>query len=209
MPGPAADDHELDARSVDLGALLDPGVGWMLRYQRGDERAFDQLVESYSPRVYALLTRFLGPSESREDLVQEVFLRVIRARGEYRPEARFSTWLYRIAFNLCVNENQRRRPSTPLGEREGEFHEGRVDPHAPAPGAALEREDLVSCVRAAIAALPPRQRMALVLAKYEELPYEEVGRVLGTSEKAIKSMIHRAREALRARLSSFLEEEVA
>jgi RNA polymerase sigma-70 factor (ECF subfamily) len=78
-----------------------------------------------------------------------------------------------------------------------------------APGAELEREDLVASVRAAIAELPARQRMALVLAKYEELPYDEVGEVLGTSEKAVKSMIHRAREALRARLSEFLEEEVA
>jgi len=202
MPGPAADDPELDQHSID------PGVAWMLRYQRGDERAFDRLVERYSPRVYALLTRFLGPAENREDLVQEVFLRVIRSRSDYRPDARFSTWLYRIAFNLCVNESERRRPGTSLDER-GELHEVWRDERASAPGAALEREDLVASVRAAIAALPARQRMALVLAKYEELPYDEVGGVLGISEKAVKSMIHRAREALRARLSPFLEEEVA
>jgi RNA polymerase sigma-70 factor (ECF subfamily) len=200
---PAPDDPELDERS------LDPGVGWMLRYQRGDERAFDRLVERYSPRVYGLLTRFLGPVESREDLVQEVFLRVIRARDDYRPEARFSTWLYRIAFNLCVNESERRRPWASLDERTSELHESWQDEREMAPGAELEREDLVASVRAAIAELPARQRMALVLAKYEELPYDEVGEVLGTSEKAVKSMIHRAREALRARLSEFLEEEVA
>src|SRR5262245_30988818 len=84
----------------------DPGVGWMLRYQRGEERAFDLLVEAYSPRVYVLISRFLGRAANREDLVQEVFLRVIRARADYRPEARFSTWLYRIVFNLCVNESE-------------------------------------------------------------------------------------------------------
>lgn len=207
MPDPAAGDPELEEHS------LDPGVGWMLRYQRGDERAFDRLVERYSPRVYALLTRFLGPAENREDLVQEVFLRVIRARADYRPEARFSTWLYRIAFNLCVNENERRRPCASLDERASELHggwqDGWQDERASAPGTELEREDLVASVRAAIAALPARQRMALVLAKYEELSYDEVGRVLAISEKAVKSMIHRAREALRARLSAFLEEEVA
>jgi RNA polymerase sigma-70 factor (ECF subfamily) len=203
MPGPAVDDPGLDEHS------LDPGVGWMLRYQRGDELAFDRLVERYSPRVYALLTRFLGPAENREDLVQEVFLRVIRARTDYRPEARFSTWLYRIAFNLCVNESERRRPCASLEDRAGERLDGWLDERAPAPLAALECEDLVTTVRAAIAALPARQRMALLLAKYEELPYDAVGEVLGTSEKAVKSMIHRARETLRARLSSFLEEEVA
>jgi RNA polymerase sigma-70 factor (ECF subfamily) len=203
MPAPAEDGPSAEAVSTD------PGVAWMLRYQRGDERAFDQLVESYSPRVFALLTRFLGPSESREDLVQEVFLRVIRARGDYRPEARFSTWLYRIVFNLCVNERERSRPSPSLDGMREESREGWADEHAPAPGAELERADLVAVVRAAIAALPARQRMALVLAKYEELPYDEVARVLGTSEKAIKSMVHRARESLRAFLAPFLEEELA
>ncbi|NOT30287.1 MAG: sigma-70 family RNA polymerase sigma factor [Planctomycetes bacterium] len=190
-------------------ATNDPGVAWMLRYQRGDERAFDQLVEGYSPRVFALVTRFLGPSENREDLVQEVFLRVIRARHDYRPEARFSTWLYRIVFNLCVNENERRRPSSSLDEVGHDSRERWEDERGPAPGAALERADLIDSVRRAIAALPARQRMALVLAKYEELPYDEVARVLGTSEKAIKSMVHRARESLRTLLASFLEEELA
>jgi RNA polymerase sigma-70 factor (ECF subfamily) len=199
MLGPSASDPDPEAPD-------DPGVAWMLRYQEGDERAFDRLVERYSPRVFALLTRFLGPVEGREDLVQEVFLRVIRARADYRPEARFSTWIYRIVFNLCVNESQRRRPGPSLDEG---LEGGWSDEDGPAPGAALEREDLVACVRAAVAALPDRQRMAVVLAKYEELPYEEVGRVLGTSAKAVKSMIHRARETLRAQLSPFLEEEVA
>jgi RNA polymerase sigma-70 factor (ECF subfamily) len=187
----------------------DPGVAWMLRYQRGDERAFDRLVEDYSPRVFALLTRFLGPSESREDLVQEVFLRVIRARAGYRPEARFSTWLYRIAFNLCVNETERRRPGCSLDEIERASREGWKDERGCAPAAELERGDVVASVRAAIAALPARQRMALVLAKYDELPYDEIAQVLGTSEKAVKSMVHRARESLRELLSPFLGEEVA
>jgi len=201
---PASEDGlPLEARTID------PGVAWMLRYQRGDERAFDQLVESYSPRVFALVTRFLGPAENREDLVQEVFLRVIRARAEYRPEARFSTWLYRIVFNLCVNENERRKPGPSMDAAREETRESWEDERAPAPGAALEREDLVASVRAAVAALPDRQRMALVLAKYDGLAYDEVARVLGTSEKAVKSMIHRARESLRALLSGFLEEEVA
>ncbi|MSR61826.1 MAG: sigma-70 family RNA polymerase sigma factor [Planctomycetes bacterium] len=201
MPAP-------DEPNVEL-PTPDPGVAWMLRYQQGDERAFDQLVEGYSPRVFALITRFVGPAQNREDLVQEVFLRVIRARHDYRPEARFSTWLYRIVFNLCVNENERRKRGVSLDDGEGEAHDRWADERVSAPGAELERADLVGSVRAAIAALPDRQRMALVLAKYEELAYDEVALVLGTSEKAVKSMIHRARETLRVRLSAFLEEELA
>jgi RNA polymerase sigma-70 factor, ECF subfamily len=190
-------------------AALDPGVAWMLRYQRGDERAFDRLVESYSPRVYALLTRFVGPREDREDLLQEVFLRVIRARSAYRPDARFSTWLYRIVFNLCVNENERRRPGPSLDALEGDARSTTALALDVPPGAELERDDVVASVRAAIAALPERQRLALVLAKYEELSHEEIASVLGTSEKAVKSMVHRAREALRELLSPLLGEEVA
>ncbi len=185
----------------------------MLAYQAGDEAAFDRLVEVYSAQVYALLTRFLGRIPGREDLVQEVFLRIIRARQSYRPAARFSTWLYRIVFNLSVNESQRRSGRSHQsveegGESDEEALEWR-DEAASLPSQELERSDVVQAVRAAIAALPDKQRMALILAKYEELPYSEVAAVLGSTEKAIKSMIHRARENLRATLAPFLQEEFA
>lgn len=190
----------------------DPGIELMLAYQAGDEGAFDRLVETYSGRVYALLTRFLGRVPSREDLVQEVFLRVIRARRSYRPSARFSTWLYRIVFNLSANERQRQGARSLETESAGEAPEGSAawpDDAAAPPSEALEREDLVRAVRDAIALLPDQQRMALILAKYEDQSYAEVAEVLGSSEQAIKSMIHRARENLRATLAPFLQEELA
>jgi len=188
----------------------DPGARLMLAFAAGDEAAFERLVHDHSGRVWALLTRFLGPVSGREDLVQEVFLRVLRARTTYRPTARFSTWLYRIVFNLCANERERDRvrgPHLPLSPEEGglEPPDRRLD----APDEDLERQDVVGAVRAAIDALPERQRMALILAKYEELPYVEIADVLGSSEKAIKSMIHRAREPLRGSLAPFLREEPA
>jgi len=194
----------------------DPGVRRMRAWQAGDEAAFDALVEAYSGQVYALLTRFLGPRANREDLVQEVFLRVVRARERYEPSARFSTFLFRIAYNISVNETQRTiareagnvelgDESLPGGPGLAQFE----DERAPAPGEALERDDVVREVRAAIARLPEGQRMALLLAKYEELPYDEIAQVLGSSEKAIKSLIHRARENLRASLGRLLEEEQA
>lgn len=187
----------------------------MLAYQAGDESAFDQLVERYSGRVFALLTRFLGRVSGREDMVQEVFLRVIRARASYRPTARFSTWLYRIVFNLSLNETQRLsgRGELSLDAEAGDGPDGpRSEPPDPAavePSAGLEHEDLIQAVRGAIARLPDNQRMALILAKYEELPYAEVAEVLGSTEKAIKSLIHRARESLRAWLAPLLLEELA
>jgi RNA polymerase sigma-70 factor (ECF subfamily) len=185
----------------------DRGVQWMLAYQGGVERAFDRLVETYSGQVFALFTRFLGAASEREDLVQEVFLRVIRARERYTPTARFSTWLYRIAFNLAVNQTERAEPE---GSLETEAFEPLTTTDARTdPASQLERGDVVTAVRAAIAALPQTQRMALILAKYEEMPYADIAIVLRTSEKAIKSMVHRARENLRARLAPFLQEELA
>jgi len=190
----------------------DPGAEWMLAWIGGDELAFERIVEAYSGRVWALLTRFLGPHPGREDLVQEVFLRVVRARDRYEPRARFTTWLYRIVFNLAVNETQRtgRRALASLEDAgaAGASHE-LDDPRGNAPESDLERDDVVRAVRAAVAELPEAQRMALVLAKYEGLPYAEIADVLESSEKAIKSLIHRARERLRERLAPFLEAELA
>jgi RNA polymerase sigma-70 factor (ECF subfamily) len=193
----------------------DPGVRWMRAWQAGDEAAFDALVEAYSPQVYALLTRFLGRRANREDLVQEVFLRVVRARERYEASARFSTFLFRIAYNIAVNETQRTLareagrvqlgPENASGSARdfGELS----DERAAQPAAGLEQDDVVHAVRAAIARLPENQRMALLLAKYEELPYGEIAEVLGSTEKAVKSLIHRARETLRVELSAYMEEE--
>jgi len=196
------------------GAEKDRGSAWMLAYQAGSEAAFDLIVEAYSGQVYALFTRFLGPVPEREDLVQEVFLRVIRARERYEATARFSTWLYRIAFNLAVNRTQRAAPEvsydapgTPGGEGAAGALEALGDPSAPDPARELERGDVVGAVRAAIAELPDTQRMALILARYDELSFAEIARVLDSSEKAIKSLVHRARENLRAKLAPFLQGE--
>ena len=162
--------------------------------------------------VWSLLTRFLGQRAVREDLVQDAFLRVVRARERYTPTARFSTWLYRIVYNLAVNETQRRRTlvslDQPLGGEDdtsslGDLQESAMD----GPSTELEREDAVSAVRVAIDALPEAQRMALVLAKYHDVPYSEIAVVLESSEKAIKSLVHRARENLREQLAPFLQRE--
>lgn len=197
--------------------LADPGVQLMLAYQRGDESAFDRIVEAYSGQVYSLLTRFVGPKAGREDLVQDVFLRVVRARERYEPTARFSTWLYRIVFNLAVNETQRAGGKEMSGHDAANSSEDDVgdallnwrDENAADPSERMAQDDVVLAVRAAIARLPEQQRMALVLAKYHEMPYLEIATVLGSSEKAVKSLVHRARENLRVTLAPYLQGEIA
>lgn len=190
----------------------DRGAALMAAWQAGDESAFEALVAEHAGRVHALVTRFLGPVSQREDLVQETFLRVVRARDSYRPTARFTTWLYRIVFNLALNEREklrlRRTASLDAPAPDGGVFDVEDD-RGSSPVVDLARLDVVAAVRVAIDELPERQRMALVLAKYEAMPYGEIGAVLGISEKAVKSMVHRARETLRERLAPFVREEVA
>lgn len=202
---------------MDAHLESDPGVQWMLAYQNGDERAFDRIVEHYSGQVFSLLTRFLGQKAAREDMVQDVFLRVVRARERYEPTARFSTWLYRIAFNLAVNETQRAggkelsAHDVGAGDEDeaGDVLANHRDDRTGDPADRLVQDDVVLAVRAAIARLPEQQRMALVLAKYHDMPYVEIATVLGSSEKAVKSLVHRARENLRETLAPYLQGEIA
>lgn len=192
----------------------DHGSVLMLRYQSGDESAFDQLVHQYSGHVFALLTRFLGRAHpGREDLVQEVFLRILGARERYEPTARFSTWLYSICWRICINESERssRRHTASLEALGGVDEKGYaiqlVDDTAPAPSDGLERGDLVLAVRSAIAALPETQRIAVVLSRYHQLSHAEIASVIDSTEKAVKSLLHRARETLRATLQPLMEDE--
>lgn len=207
--GSAAEDASVGMEAA--AARDDEGARLMLQWKAGDEAAFDRIVELYSERVWALLTRFMGPKHNREDLVQEVFLRLVRSKDRYEPTARFSTYLFRIVFNLSVNAGAK------ASERRSERWEGKdgeadpfqqvADEDAGDPTDDLARADVVRAVRAAIAALPEQQRMALVLAKYHDMPYEEIAKVLGSTEKAVKSLVHRARENLRATLEPFMTKE--
>lgn len=202
-----------DMQQDDIGERShdDRGAQLMLAWKAGDEAAFDRIVELYSERVWALLTRFLGPKPNREDLVQEVFLRLVRSKDRYEPTARFSTYLFRIVFNLAINAgakaSERRSERWEAADGESDPFQQVADEAAVDPTDDLARADVVRAVRAAIAALPEQQRMALVLAKYHDLPYEEIAKVLGSSEKAVKSLVHRARENLRVSLEPFMAKE--
>ena len=139
----------------------DPDVDLMLLVQRGDQRAFEELVRRHGRGVLNLVYRYLGDASAAEDAAQEVFVKVYRARKRYRPEARFSTWLYRIAVNHCLNEIRARRTqpagSPPEENLLGEREAVPVD-------AAMRREDLRREVKEAVDSLPEHQRMAAISA---------------------------------------------
>lgn len=186
----------------------------MLRYQEGDERAFEELVRLYSGSVFNLLHRFMGSRQGIEDLAQEIFLRLVRGRDSYRPTAKFGTYLYRVIFNFCVNETRSRRKLRLVsldGEDprwEGSRRSEPPDPRAARPLEGMERSELERELRAALETLPETQRMALVLNKYHDLSYREIAEIVGSTDKAVKSLLARARRSVRERLGPYLGGEV-
>lgn len=178
----------------------DPDVELMLRFQKGDEPAFEELVRRHTRGVLNLVYRYLGDASRAEDVAQDVFVKVYRARMKYEPKAKFSTWLYRIAVNHCLNEIRSRRSqsagATPIDDLLRE-------PSGEHPDSRLTRAELQRAVKAAIDALPENQRMAVILARYEEMSYEEIAETMGMSLEAVKSVLFRAKENLKQSLARF------
>ena len=171
----------------------------MLSFRDGDEAAFDQLFERWAGPLLRYMERMVGEAATAEELVQEAFFRVHKARSRYEPRARFSTWLYRIATNLALNELKR--------PRRRHFHEeeenvGLVS-QGPSSESEMDARKKGTAVEQALADLPERQRMALWLSAAEGHSYAEVASVLEITEKAVKALVHRGRTALVERLGSY------
>lgn len=183
-------------------------VQLMLDVKAGDEESFEQLLRKYRTPLVHFLSRMVREHGAAEDLAQEVFLRVYRARREYSPSAKFTTWLFRIATNLALNaiRDGRHRQmqvsiDTPRDEDEPVIEiaarEARADE-------LLMEEERNRMIRAAILALPEKQRAAVILHKYQEMEYAEIGKILGCSESALKSLLFRAYETLRVQLATLV-----
>lgn len=193
-----------------MPANLDPDAALMLRVKKGDTAAFTMLVEKYKQPVMNLAYRTLHDLTEAEDLAQNVFVQVFKSAARYETTAKFSTWLFTIARNLCLNEIRRRsrHPAesldAPHPEQEEQPKHQIEDRKQPAPPQKLLEGELVRKVEEAIQALPENQRTALLLCRQDELSYEEIAEVLGCSVSATKSLIHRGRETLKARLKPYL-----
>ncbi len=185
----------------------------MLAIQAGDHAAFDRIVTHYQDAVLNMVRKFLGQRAWVEDVAQEVFLRVFRARDKYRPEARFRTWLYRIVFNLCINETkqEKRRQAFSLDHVDQEHSTVMdvADETSVNPEETMARDELANKVREVVNSLPDTQRAALVLNKYEDLSYREIASVINSTEKAVKSLLARARDKVKEKLEPYLREGVS
>ncbi len=171
------------------------------RLRAGDAGAFEDLVRRYQHRVFGVAVRMLASAAEAEEIAQEVFLRVHRSIGEFRGEARLSTWLYAIASRLCLNRlatADRRRP------REGDETLLRLPSGVPDASAVLERGELEAALHEAIAGLPEDRRIVVVLRDLEGLAYEDIAVVLDLELGTVRSRLHRARLELKAKLERFL-----
>jgi RNA polymerase sigma-70 factor (ECF subfamily) len=194
--------------SKPLAELSDAEV--MLLAGTGDDSAFEYLVEKFRRPIVSFMYRMTHNQAVAEELAQEVFLRVYRSRSSYQAEAKFTTWLYRIATNLAVNHArdtrvERTAPSVNLDEPDPETGTTPdVADATPNVEADILREERLAAIRKHVMALPERQRVAVLMHKYQGLDYKEIGKVLKLSESATKSLLFRAYETLRERLKEFV-----
>jgi RNA polymerase sigma-70 factor (ECF subfamily) len=191
-----------------LSGLDDAQV--MLRVRNGDDSAFDYLVGRYRRPMISFMFRMVHNSAIAEELAQEVFLRVYRSRASYAADAKFTTWLYRIATNLAVNharDNKHERPEEKASLDEVNEETGlSIDLADSRPNIEQEilRRERLRAIRQQVEALPERQRIAVMMHKYQELDYRQIAEVLHLSESATKSLLFRAYETLRQSLKDFV-----
>ncbi len=193
-----------------MPANLDPDAALMLRVKKGDRAAFATLVEKYQQPVMNFVRRTLRDEIESEDLAQSVFLQVYKSAPRYVSTAKFSTWLFTIARNLCLNEIRRRarHPAESLDASRPESEDQPLqqfeDKSISSPPDTLLQRELVEKIEQALADLPENQRTALLLCRQDELSYEEIAEVLDCSLSATKSLIHRGRETLKQKLKPYL-----
>lgn len=181
----------------------------MLSVKSGDERAFQELVERHQFRIVGTIAKMLGGESDAEDIAQQVFIRVWQSAPRYSPSAKFTTWLLAITRNLVFNEMRRRQRARLVPLEPGDAERatvGHADVSARSAPEQIAEAEVQEAVSRAIAELPESQRLAVILRRYENMPYEDIAKVLETTVPSVKSLLFRARGDLRERLKSLLED---
>jgi len=188
----------------------DPDTRLMVRLAAGDESAFDRIVGNFERQVYGIIYRYIGNTAGAEDCAQEVFLRLYKTRKTYKPTARLSTLIYRITTNLCLNllRDEKRRRMVSLDADYGDDTiplSAFVAAEGEAADEAAVAKERGAIVRAALAGIPDRQRMALVLHRFEGLSYADIAEAMDTNVDAVKALLSRARRSLAEALRADIE----
>ena len=184
-----------------MASAEDPDAELVRSVRGGDRSAFNQLVLKYRRRVMGVAARMLEDRADAEDLAQDVFVRIFRSLGDFKGEALFSTWLYRITANACLNRRKKQQRERRLKEDIDGLEPLRLDPFAN-PHVLLERKQLKALLERIIQALPEEQRIVLVLRDLEGLSYEEIADCLGVELGTVRSRLHRARAEAQARIKA-------
>lgn len=196
--------ERVDKSMGTVAATLDYDAELMIRVKDGDDTCFGLLLEKHRTSVIHFLFRMVQNRAVAEELAQEVFLRVYRSRGTYEPTAKFTTWLFRIATHLALNalrDGKGQRAETPLEGESNEAPARQLPDARPSVEQRLVYQARLEEVRQAVSGLPEKQRAAVLMHKYEEMEYSQIAKVLNCSESAVKSLLFRAYETLRARLA--------
>ena len=183
-------------------------IALMLAVKRGDERAFESLVERHQHRIVGTAAKMLGGEAEAEDIAQQVFVRVWKSAPRYNPSSKFTTWLLTITRNLVFNEMRRRRRAhlVPLDSDDPDrVPRGHPDATARSASEEVAEAEMQEAIARAITSLPDAQRMAVVLRRFEEMTYEDIAKVLGTTVPAVKSLLFRARADLKEHLKAYLK----
>ena len=206
-------DEEKKERLAKKYELLDPDVRLMLRVRDDDAAAFEELVEKYQSRLVGILRHLVSNKDQAEDLAQEVFLRVYRARKRYVPMAKFSTWLFTITHNVAstaLSKRARRKEVNLTNSPSGTMPVRPLDTMAKEksalmPARQVARDEMAEMMRSAIEQLGDRQRMAMLLSKFEGMSYQEIADTMELSTQAVKSLLSRARMRLKTILEPYVE----
>ena len=205
VPQPAPFEAEA---SLPDGGRSDADI--MLQVKAGDDSAFEYLVQKYRRPMVSFMFRMAHNNAAAEDLAQEVFLRVYRSRESYEASAKFTTWLYRIATNLAVNharDTRHERPENTVSLDEPDEESGHtldLPDRTPSAEETIVQRERLAAIRQRVQALPERQRIAVVMHKYQQMEYRQIADVLKLSESATKSLLFRAYETLREQLKEFV-----
>lgn len=183
--------------------LNDPDVQAMERLAHGDDMALNEIMDRWTSRLGAFLTRYLGNQIDAINVTQDVFVAVYRNRNSYRPQSRYSTWIFGIAANLARQQLRwrRRHPEMPFSDEEQtpQPHDSNRDP-----ARKMMSDERAAAVRDAVLGLPPRLREAILLSEFEQLPHRESAVILGCSTKAVETRVHRGKQRLRQQLQAWL-----
>jgi RNA polymerase sigma-70 factor, ECF subfamily len=177
------------------------------RFKQGEKEVFNEILKNYKNSLVNFVFKFTGQTDLAEDMAQEIFLKVYQQLPRYKEQGKFSSWLFRLATNFCLNEIKRakKHPQISLDEQyedsEQYLHQRLADPSQEPPDQSLERQELIKQVQQALLSLPQTQRIALILSQYENMTYQEIATVLNTSVSAVESLIFRAKQSLRKKLS--------